>query len=80
LIGEAIGRPVHWQELAPEIARQELLAAWGDPDFVDSALATWAALVAEPEPVTQTVEQVTSVPARTFRHWAGGHISDFRPQ
>lgn len=79
LIGEAIGRPVHWEELAPEIARQELLAAWGDPAFVDSALATWAALVAEPEPVTQTVEQVTGVPARTFRQWAGDHISDFRP-
>lgn len=78
LIGQAIGRPVHWEELAPEQARQELLAAWGDPAFVDSALATWARLVTEPEPVTQTVEHVTSVPARTFREWAGDHVSDFR--
>jgi uncharacterized protein YbjT (DUF2867 family) len=79
LIGEAIGRPVHWEELAPEEARQQLLAAWGDPAFVDSALATWAKLVTEPEPVTPTVEQVTGVPARTFRQWAGDHVSDFRP-
>lgn len=79
LIGEAIGRPVRWEELAPEEARQQLLAAWGDPAFVDSALATWAGLVTEPEPVTPTVEQVTGVPARTFRQWAGDHISDFRP-
>jgi uncharacterized protein YbjT (DUF2867 family) len=78
-IGEAIGRPVHWEELAPEEARQQLLAAWGDPAFVDSALATWAGLVTEPEPVTSTVEQVTGVPARTFRQWAGDHSSDFRP-
>jgi hypothetical protein len=32
-----------------------------------------------PEPVTRTVEQVTGVPARTFRQWAGDHVSDFRP-
>jgi uncharacterized protein YbjT (DUF2867 family) len=78
LIGEAIGRPVRWQELAPEQARQQLVAAWGDPAFADSALATWASLVTEPEPVTRTVEQVTGVPARTFRQWASDHISDFR--
>jgi uncharacterized protein YbjT (DUF2867 family) len=77
VIGEAIGRPVRWEELAPEEARQQLLAAWGDPAFVDSALATWAGLVTEPEPVTQTVEQVTGIPARTFKQWAGDHVSDF---
>lgn len=80
LIGEAIGRPVRWAELAPETARQQLLAAWGDPAFVDSALTTWAGLVTQPEPVTRTVEQVTGAPARTFRQWAGDHASDFRPQ
>jgi uncharacterized protein YbjT (DUF2867 family) len=79
LIGEAIGRPVRWEELAPEEARQQLLAAWGDAAFADSALATWAKLVTEPEPVTRTVEEVTGVPARTFRQWAGDHSSDFRP-
>ena len=79
LIGEAIGRPMRWEELAPEAARQQLLAAWGDPAFVDTALATWAGLVTEPEPVTRTVEQITGVPARTFRQWAGDHVSDFRP-
>lgn len=79
LIGEAIGRPVHWEELAPEEALQQMVAAWGDPAFADSALATWARLVTEPEPVTQTVEQVTTVAASTFQQWAGEHISDFRP-
>ena len=79
IIGEAIGRVVHWEDLAPAAARQQLLAAWGDAAFADSALASWAALASQPEPVTRTVEQVTGVPARTFREWAGDHISDFRP-
>ena len=78
IIGEVTGRTVRWEELAPSAARRELLAAWGDPGFVDSALTTWAGLVTQPEPVTQAVEEVTGVSARTFRQWAGDHISDFR--
>lgn len=78
-IGEVTGRVVRWEELAPQAARMELLAAWGDPGFVDSALATWAALVTQPEPVTHTVEEVTGAPARTFRQWARDHVGDFRP-
>lgn len=78
-IGEVTGRAVRWEDLAPQAARQELLAAWGDPGFADSALATWAALVTQPEPVTHTVEEVTGAPARTFRQWAADHAGDFRP-
>lgn len=79
VIGEATGNPVRWEELEPEAARQNLLSAWGDPGFVDSALATWRRLTEEPEPVTRTVEEVTGVPARTFRQWAHDHRSDFMP-
>lgn len=46
---------------------------------MDSALATWARLVTQPEPVTRTVEQVTGVPARSFRQRAEDHAGDFRP-
>jgi hypothetical protein len=59
------------------VARQQLLAAWGDPGFVDSALANWARLVTRPEPVTRTVEEITGVPARTFRQWVGDHVGHF---
>ena len=79
VIGEVTGRAVRWEELAPQTARQQLLAAWGDPGFVDSALATWAELAAQPEPVTQTVEEITGVPACTFRQWVRDHVSDFSP-
>jgi uncharacterized protein YbjT (DUF2867 family) len=78
IIGEVTGRAVRWEELSPEEARRQLLAAWGDPGFVDSALATWAGLVTQPEPVTRTVEEITGTPARTFRQWAADHASDFR--
>jgi uncharacterized protein YbjT (DUF2867 family) len=78
IIGEVIGRPVRWEELSPEVARQQLLGAWGDPGFVDGALGYWATLVTEPEQVTRTVEEVTGVRARTFREWAIDHADDFR--
>jgi uncharacterized protein YbjT (DUF2867 family) len=77
-IGEAIGRPVRWEELSPGIARKELLAAWGDAAFVDIALGSWADMVTAPEPVTSTVEEVTGVPARTFGEWAADHADAFR--
>jgi uncharacterized protein YbjT (DUF2867 family) len=79
VIGEETGHPVRWEELEPDAARQYLLSSWGDPAFVDSALATWRRLTTEPEPVSRTVEDVTGVPARTFRQWAHDHRSDFMP-
>jgi uncharacterized protein YbjT (DUF2867 family) len=48
-------------------------------EVVRGDMADPASLVTEPEPVTPAVEQVTGAPARTFRQWAGDHISDFRP-
>lgn len=77
LIGEAIGRPVRYEELSPEVARAQLLAAWGSAGFVDAALAGWARMVVEPEAVTRTVEEVTGAPARTFALWAREHAADF---
>jgi uncharacterized protein YbjT (DUF2867 family) len=76
-IGEVIGRPVSWVELTPEVARDQLLVEWGDPNYADSALAYWATLITRPEPVTRTVEEITGAPARTFREWVHDHIDDF---
>lgn len=77
-IGRAIGRPVQYQELSPDTARRELLTAWGNAAFVDAALAGWSQMVAHPEPVTHTVEEITGAPARPFRDWARDHAEDFR--
>lgn len=77
-IGAAIGREVRWVELPSGLARQQLLAEWGDESFVDGALTYWASLVDRPEPVTGAVEEITGHPARTFREWAQDHADDFR--
>jgi uncharacterized protein YbjT (DUF2867 family) len=76
-IGDALGRPLRFEEIPPQDAREELLAAWGDPAFVDGALTAWARFVAEPEPITSTVELVTGTRARRFRDWAVDHADEF---
>ena len=75
-IGEAIGRPLRWEEVSPEAARQQLLADM-PPSVVDGILDAHAQFAAEPEPVTSTVEAITGAPARTFREWATDHVGDF---
>lgn len=77
-IGEAIGRPLRWEEISPEQARPGLVAAFGDEAFADSALASWSKFVTRAELVTSTVEDVTGSPALSFRTWAGDHAGDFR--
>ncbi len=76
-IGEAIGRPLRFEEIPPEAARQQMVG-YLPPSAVNGALDAWARMVTEPEPVTSTVEDVTGAPARTFREWAIDHAGDFR--
>jgi uncharacterized protein YbjT (DUF2867 family) len=76
-IGDAIGRPIRFDELPPDVARTELFA--GMPDaVVDGILAAHADMVTTPEPVTSTVEALTGRPASTFAQWAADHAGDFR--
>ena len=77
-IGESIGRPLRYEEISPEAARQQMLTKGWPPSFVDGALDHWAKCVTEPELVTPKVEEVTGAPARTFREWAIDHAGDFR--
>lgn len=78
LIGEAIGRPLRWVELSEVDARTRLREQGWPPEFIDGALAHWARIVTEPEPVTDTVEKLTGAPARSFAQWAGEHADAFR--
>ncbi|MFI6922235.1 zinc-binding dehydrogenase [Nonomuraea spiralis] len=72
-IGEAIGRPVRWEEEPPEETRPRLLALGWPAPAVDGMLRG----LAEPGPATTTVEEVTGVPASTFGTWASEHAADF---
>jgi uncharacterized protein YbjT (DUF2867 family) len=78
IIGDAIGRPVRWQELPLSQARQQMIADGFPLSFVDVLLDTYATMTTWPEPeVTTAVEEVTGSQARTFRQWAADHASDF---
>jgi uncharacterized protein YbjT (DUF2867 family) len=77
-IGRAVGRPVRYEEIPADTALAQMLAdGWPRP-FAEHALAHWATLVEQPEPVTDTVERLTGTAARTFGEWARDHADDFR--
>jgi hypothetical protein len=71
-IGDTLGRNLRWKEIAPEHVHDQLS---GTPD---TALDTWASLVATPEVVTPAVRGLTCRPARSFAEWAHDHTDDFR--
>ncbi|HEX3922872.1 MAG TPA: NAD(P)H-binding protein [Streptosporangiaceae bacterium] len=77
-IGRAVGRPVRYEEIPADAALTQMLAdGWPRP-FAEHALAHWATLVEQPEPVTDTVKRLTGTAARTFGEWARDHAGDFR--
>lgn len=76
MIGEAIGRPVRFDELTPEQAREH----WKDlyPTEVIEWFLEMGQYVDSSGWVAPDVEQVTGRPGRTFRQWAAEHADDFR--
>jgi uncharacterized protein YbjT (DUF2867 family) len=76
-IGDAISRPLRFEEVSPDTVRPQLAAHGGD-EFADSALRTWASFVTHPERTTRTVHELTGAPARSFGEWAVEHADDFR--
>ena len=79
IIAEAIGRPLRFEEIAAEAARQQLLAVL-PPEIVDVLLDVLAGLTAGPAPITTAVREITGAPAHSFREWASDHAGDFRPR
>jgi len=78
IIGDAIGRPLRFEELSPEAARNQLLAMW-PAAIADMLLGAYAAAVNRPAFVTSTVGELTGQNAATFRRWADDHVQDFLP-
>jgi uncharacterized protein YbjT (DUF2867 family) len=77
IIGDAIGRPLQFEELSRESAREEMIAMRFPPPIADMLLDAYAAAVGLPALVTSTVFDVTGAPARSFRDWALDHAADF---
>jgi uncharacterized protein YbjT (DUF2867 family) len=78
LIGEAMGRDVRWEEIAPAQVREAMLAQGLPPDVPDRLLGYLATIGEHPEPPTSTVEQIAGRPALTFAQWAVEHAPAFR--
>jgi len=79
IIGDAIGRPLRFEEISEETARNQMLATM-PPPIVDMLLRAYAAAVNRPAFVTSTVAELTGNTAATFRQWAGDHAQDFLPR
>ena len=77
IIGDAIGRPLRFEELARASARERMLAMGFPPSVADMLLDAYAAAVGQPALVTSTVQDLTGAPARSFRGWALDHADDF---
>jgi uncharacterized protein YbjT (DUF2867 family) len=76
-IGEAIGRPLRFEKVPVQVARQQMLAAGRPPALVEALLAS-AETRPESDLITSIVKEITGAPARTFRSWAEEHADDFR--
>ena len=79
VIGEVLGRPLRWEELTREQARQRLLADEAFPDsFADVLLNGYATMQAGPPPtLTTTIHDITGAPARSLRQWMNDHTANF---
>jgi len=78
VVSEVTGRPVRWEEVPRETALTEMIGEGWDPAMAEDLLDYYGSLVVTPEPVTSTVEDVTGVPARSFRRWVQDHADAFR--
>ncbi|MFC5155359.1 NAD(P)H-binding protein [Streptomyces amakusaensis] len=78
-MAEAIGRPLAFEEITPEEARQSM-GTFMPSAVVEMVLGYLADAVAHPPVPVDTVERVTGRPARTFAQWAADHAADFAPR
>jgi uncharacterized protein YbjT (DUF2867 family) len=76
IIGDVVGRPLRFEEISEEAARNEMLAMM-PPPIADMLLRAYAAAVDRPAFVTSTVAELTGTPAASFRQWVQDHASDF---
>jgi uncharacterized protein YbjT (DUF2867 family) len=76
-IGTVLGRNLHIQEVSADAARRVWLSAMPSP-VLTKLLDAWAAAVGQPAFVTDTIQELTGQPARTFRDWVVANEAIFR--
>lgn len=78
LIGEALGRPVRYEEVPAEAAREAMLSGGHMTEaMADSLLRIFREATERPAELSPEVERITARPARTFAEWAAEHTEAF---
>jgi uncharacterized protein YbjT (DUF2867 family) len=75
-IGDAIGRPLRFDELSPDEFRRETAGTWPD-SVAEMLLAAWQATLGRQAFVTSAVQEIVGSPARTFYQWAADNAAAF---
>src|SRR5262249_52325298 len=75
-IGEAVGRPLRFEELSPDEFRRETAGTW-PTSAVNMLLDAWRATLGVPAYVTCTIQEILGSPARTFRQWLAENAAAF---
>lgn len=78
-IGEVLGRPLRYEELAPQTVTQRMIAHGFSEPFVAALMARYATYATAPQfPPTGQVEKVLGRPARTYAEWVADHVVAFQ--
>jgi uncharacterized protein YbjT (DUF2867 family) len=78
VIGDVIGRPLRYQEIGPEAAKQAMVQHGFPEPFVEALMARYARGVGQVAPTTGEVEKILGRGARTFAEWVADHAAAFR--
>jgi uncharacterized protein YbjT (DUF2867 family) len=80
LIGEAIGRPLRFEEMTPEQFQRETKDTW-PPGVAGMLLDAWRAAVGRPAFVSLSAREILGAPPRSFSQWVTAHAAAFaRPE
>jgi uncharacterized protein YbjT (DUF2867 family) len=77
IIGEVIGRPLRYEEIPPEVAREKMTGGFMTPEIADALLRVFAGCVGRPQTISPEVERITGRPGRTFAEWVSDHAGAF---
>lgn len=78
ILGEVLGRDLHFIGESDDEARAEMTAAMPG-EYVAAFFRFFADGMLDESPVLPTVAELTGRPPRTFRQWALAHADAFRP-
>jgi uncharacterized protein YbjT (DUF2867 family) len=78
IIDDVIGRPLRYQEIGPQAAKQGMVQQGFPEPFVEVLMARYARGVGQPAPTTGEVARILGRPAHTYAEWVADHAAAFR--